>query len=270
MAEDRRKCFVIGPIGDSQSEERINADWVLEYILKPVLEDPEFNYEVDRADKGDPGLITEQLIISIHEADLIVADLTGLNPNVFYELGIAHTLKKTIIHLMTVGKSLPFDIQDYRGVFYDRSTVPGIDQAKTQLRGQIEAVNRDGYEPSNPVSRALGQLNLLQTGDSRDQMIARLDRQYQEAHQLLSALTSKVAEHDRSIGNITVHPPTGLLSGLGTILTEPIGPSGKELASSLEQIKSELAVTRTRLDPTVGKVLQAAAAKTDDDETDDK
>ncbi len=101
-------------------------------------------------------------------------------------------------------------------------------------------------------------------------MIARLDRQYQEAHQLLSALTSKVAEHDRSIGNITVHPPTGLLSGLGTILTEPIGPSGKELASSLEQIKSELAVTRTRLDPTVGKVLQAAAAKTDDDETDDK
>lgn len=236
MANDRRNCFVIGPIGAPDSDERTNADWVLDYILKPVLEDEKFNFDVDRADKGDPGLITDQLIISIKEADLIIADLTGQNPNVFYELGIAHSLKKPIIHLITDGEILPFDIRDYRGVFYNRDTVRGIEEAKAQLGEQIEATDRDGYKPSNPVSRALGHFDLLQTGDSRDQIIADQGAQIQSMQHLLKLLSSKVTEIAHSIGDVTISPPTGKLGtgllgsmglgvaksgGLETVLTPP-------------------------------------------------
>ena len=122
MAEDHRKCFVIGPIGEDGTPERVNADWVLGYIIKPVLESEPFNYGVARADQGPPGLITAQLISDIFEADLIVADLTGHNANVFYELAISHMLKKPVVSLITEGERVPFDVHDDRAIPYNRHT----------------------------------------------------------------------------------------------------------------------------------------------------
>ena len=62
--------------------------------------------------------IIKDIVVGIAEADIIIADLTGLNPNVFYELGIAHAMnKKTIIITQNV-EDLPFDIKYYRVVQY--------------------------------------------------------------------------------------------------------------------------------------------------------
>lgn len=62
--------------------------------------------------------IIKDIVVGIAEADIIIADLTGLNPNVFYELGIAHTMdKKTIIITQNID-DLPFDIRSYRANQY--------------------------------------------------------------------------------------------------------------------------------------------------------
>ena len=62
--------------------------------------------------------IIQDIVVGIAEADIIIADLTGLNPNVFYELGIAHTMdKKTIVITQNID-DLPFDIQPYRANQY--------------------------------------------------------------------------------------------------------------------------------------------------------
>ena len=82
-----KKCFVISPIGGTDDPERAEADWVLHALVKPALS-PEFLAE--RADiypKND--VITNQVILAIKNADLIVADLSGHDPNVFYELAVA-------------------------------------------------------------------------------------------------------------------------------------------------------------------------------------
>ena len=55
----------------------------------------------------------------IAKADLIVADLTGRNPNVFYETGYAHALTKRVILLTQRAEDIPFDLKDYPHVIYD-------------------------------------------------------------------------------------------------------------------------------------------------------
>lgn len=83
-----KTCFVIGPIGEEGSSARNAADILLRYVIKAGLEP---GYGVTRADEiSRPGMINDQVITSIKEADLIVADLHGENPNAFYEVAIAH------------------------------------------------------------------------------------------------------------------------------------------------------------------------------------
>ena len=86
-----RRCFVIGPIGEPGSPERTHADMLLNNVIREALKDCDPPYEVARSDEiDDPGMITDRMIHDILNADLVIADLTFLNPNAFYELGIRH------------------------------------------------------------------------------------------------------------------------------------------------------------------------------------
>ena len=70
--------------------------------------------------EGNPQNILKDIIKPMYEADFIIADLTGLNPNVMYELGIAHCFgKKTIVITQDELSSLPFDLKQYRATNYD-------------------------------------------------------------------------------------------------------------------------------------------------------
>ncbi len=79
-------------------------------------------YDCSRADKKkDLGLITQGIIMDILLADIVVADISGFNPNVLYELGIAHTLRKPTIILsqeLASGGKLPFDITHMTMISY--------------------------------------------------------------------------------------------------------------------------------------------------------
>lgn len=62
--------------------------------------------------------ILQDIVEGIYKADVVIADLTGLNANVFYELGLAHAMnKKVIIITQDIGE-LPFDIKSYRANEY--------------------------------------------------------------------------------------------------------------------------------------------------------
>ena len=105
----KKRRFVISPIGERGSPTRIRSDRVLNQIIRPAVR--ECGYKVFRADEIDqPGLITSQVVRHIIEDALIVADLTGQNANVFYELGICHSLRKPLVQLIAQGESIPFDV----------------------------------------------------------------------------------------------------------------------------------------------------------------
>ncbi|MGH8729757.1 MAG: hypothetical protein ACREV9_16725 [Burkholderiales bacterium] len=77
-----------------------------------------------------PGSITRDIVEGIIDAEIIIADLTGRNPNVFYELGIAHSVgNKTIMTAQNIG-DVPFDVRNYRVLVYD--------QTSRKLRGDLD------------------------------------------------------------------------------------------------------------------------------------
>lgn len=86
-------------------------------VVKPVLED--LGFECIRGDEiSETGIIIEQVREYIEEATLVICDLTFDNPNVFYELGIAHILNKPTILISQTPANIPFDVRHYRIVSY--------------------------------------------------------------------------------------------------------------------------------------------------------
>ena len=113
-----KKCFIICPIGEEGSEIRKGADDSLKYIIEPACANK--GYRVVRADKiSDSGMITQSIIENILTAELSIVDLTGRNPNVFYELAIRHSHGlPTILITRDDLSSLPFDIHNVRTIQY--------------------------------------------------------------------------------------------------------------------------------------------------------
>lgn len=68
------------------------------------------------------GLILQRIYREIARADLVICDLTGLYPNVFYETGYAHALGKRAILLIKDANEIPFDLSQYQHVVYKGST----------------------------------------------------------------------------------------------------------------------------------------------------
>jgi len=109
-----RKCFLISPIGEEGSSVRTRSDLMRRLIVEASLV-PEIVDHVERADDHtNPGEITPVIVSAILEADLVVADLTDANPNVYYELAIAHAYGKPTVHIRLTGEILPFDMKDVR------------------------------------------------------------------------------------------------------------------------------------------------------------
>ncbi|MGQ0801405.1 MAG: hypothetical protein ACT4NL_15010 [Pseudomarimonas sp.] len=101
--------FVLTPFHDDLQDEF--------YVVTQVGQQLGFN--VARGDeKVSKGDIFPQLLQMIVEAKVIVANISGRNPNVFYELGIAHALDKQVILLAESNSDVPFDIRSKRIVFY--------------------------------------------------------------------------------------------------------------------------------------------------------
>ena len=143
----KKRCFVISPIGQPGSDVREQADAVLEYIIEPALKDMEL--EAVRADRlAEPGLITEQMIAAILSYDLCIADLSGQNPNVFYELAIAQAAERPVVLLKRAGEAIPFDVKDYRLIEYDlKPQSIKTDKWIPVLKAQIAKVLDSDYKP---------------------------------------------------------------------------------------------------------------------------
>ena len=107
-------CFVLMPFSESRDLQRVYWDHV-----KPTLE-KRCGLRCERADDiYDISGVMQSVWEGISRARLVVADLTERNPNVFYELGIAHTLGKPVIMLTQSMEFVPFDLRHLRCIVYE-------------------------------------------------------------------------------------------------------------------------------------------------------
>lgn len=239
----QKSCFVISPIGEEGSEIRDEADWFLR-LVREVLEQGQFNYQVSRADEGGAGSITMPMLTDVMEADLVVANLTHHNPNVFYELAVRHMVDRPFVLMATPDWSRPpFDTQDLRVITYSRKSVETWERAKTALAKHVEQIEK-GDNPTNPISMARNWATVKESEDPEGAVIADFANQ----------LASQKAEV-RELRYILTHlqsrqtpPVIGGLAGLGSAVLEQDKAFGRKLAdveSSTEQLKRYLLELRS-------------------------
>lgn len=167
----RKSCFVVGPIGHAETEVRTHADWLYYEIIRRVV-DSFSEYDTIRADEiSAPGMIDGQVVRHLIDDDLVIADLSFLNPNAFYEIGIRHVMKKPIIHMQRKSDVLPFDVNQFRAIKFAMATPQELNEARAELRKSIEAVHAPNYSVDNPYVRAGAVANLMATAPESDRFL---------------------------------------------------------------------------------------------------
>jgi hypothetical protein len=96
------------------------------------------------------------MLRSLLEAKVVIADLTGKNPNVYYELAVAHSFSKPVVCMVDKVDAIAFDTKDERiisiGEYTSALTVPQAEEAKKQLRAALGVVLAEDYIAPSPVA----------------------------------------------------------------------------------------------------------------------
>ncbi len=244
-APGKKSCFVIAPIGKDDSDTRRRSDMLLEHVFMPAL--VPVGYEVIRADRiSEPGSITLQVLNHILEADLVIADLTDHNPNVFYELAVRHALNKGVIHVICAGQVIPFDIADLRTIHIVLD-IPGAARAVAEISAQAKQLE-SGEVGKTPIGLA----NILSRseGSKTDESVLireMLDRMTELGSGLREL--SKSQERSRHV-----------LERRIDFLTHSLRRQQPKTKSS-EQVDASLRVTAEQLDATVNEMPSAVRDK---------
>lgn len=126
-------CFVLSPLSGE-------FDAIYEDVICKVLSVKKITYR--RADEiYGVSPIIEDIEEAIADADFLIAELTGRNPNVFYELGLAHAAKKPVILLTQQIADVPFDLKHRRCIVYSPDH-RGIQRLESDLSRTVDAVIR--------------------------------------------------------------------------------------------------------------------------------
>lgn len=129
LSVEKGLCFVLMPFSLKFNEvwEKIKICLELDLGMRCIRAD----------DIYDSKPIMTSILEHIQKAEIIIADLTGRNPNVFYELGIAHTIKDNIILITQNIKDIPFDLRHLQCIKYS-NTMSGPENLKLSLKRAIE------------------------------------------------------------------------------------------------------------------------------------
>jgi hypothetical protein len=166
---EEKICFVIMPFS-STTHTRENVEEVIseeqwsfifeKWIKRAVETYPKIKYSCKRSPAA-PGNFIKGIVQDIAESDLVIADLTGGKPNVYYELGIRHSLKLGTVIITQSLQSLPSDLYGYYAFEYKFSDSASqyeklYKEFEKELHDKIESFGKSKIASDSPVSDFLG------------------------------------------------------------------------------------------------------------------
>lgn len=148
--KSEKTAFIVMPIGPRDSDIRRSSEGIYQAVIKPILEElgyrPFAAHEID-----DTGSINKQIIERLLNDELVIANLTGLNPNVMYELAVRHATGKPIVAVCQEGTTLPFDLYDERTIFYE-DDMKGVIEMKQPFKRMVNKC-LENTKIDNPIYR---------------------------------------------------------------------------------------------------------------------
>jgi O-acetyl-ADP-ribose deacetylase (regulator of RNase III) len=146
-----KTCFVIMPFGTKRDAAGTEIDF--DAVYRDLIRGPvkAMGFKPIRCDEiQHAGSIHQDMFKHIVTDDLAIVDITMINPNVFYELGVRHALRPSITILIKKrGVSVPFNIQGERVIEYP-STNESYAEAITKIKAFVRA-GQNSIRPDSPI-----------------------------------------------------------------------------------------------------------------------
>lgn len=167
----KKTCFVVTPIGDENAPIRRHIDGIIDQAIIPAIGD-EFEIKVAHREY-EIGSINDRVIQRVCNSDLVIANLTGLNPNVMFEIAIRYSFGKPAIVIAEKDTKLPFDIVDENTIFYINDPA-GAAELKENIKKFVQKIDwsKSEYGPVFSAIKNAAVINNIETGiqdkDSRD------------------------------------------------------------------------------------------------------
>lgn len=223
MDSGKIKAFIIGPIGDRDADEGTpskksfeDAIETFENIIEPAC--TAMDLEAFRADHiNRSGDIHDQIYRSLRDSHVVIADLTGANPNVMYELGLRHTTGKLTFQIGERDR-LPFDVSTIRTILFKR-TAAGFVSAKRALIAAIAEGLEQGADPvaATRVWFEISSPEEKNNGFSKEEIDLKFDSENEEEE---PGFLEKIADTESGITEIaaTLDRGTAIITEIGNIL----------------------------------------------------
>jgi hypothetical protein len=175
-------CFIMMPFGDPYDD-------YYEEIYKPAVENT--GHYAKRADSlFRPSPIIKDIWEYINKSNMLIADITGLNPNVMYELGLAHAISKPVIIISDSLENIPFDLRAVRILIYNTKKPNWSENLKEKIIKSIAEVEES---PTDAIVPAY--LNIKPNSQETDQVNAEL----LEIKQLILRNINKSSKNNKAL-----------------------------------------------------------------------
>jgi hypothetical protein len=204
-----KDCFVIMPISSGEMYDVYKNRY--EHIIRPAVEtfliEGAQVYNSVRADyMSQTGSINKSVIQKLYNSELVIADLTDLNPNVFYELGVRHSLRNGTILTALKGTKPPFDIGDISVVFFE-DRVGGEKEAIPQLQEKMKGIHNAQRVQDSPIFDAIPDLDKMSMRETSE-LRGRLHSAESEAQDLRMKLSVAEAVNVQLRGSLSTFERT--------------------------------------------------------------
>ena len=234
---DQQACFVIMPFGQPFDRYYLNifVPAITAVGLKPLRADSIFSSSTIMADVWR---FTRQAFV-------VLADVTGKNPNVFYELGLAHAAGKPVVIITNSLEDVPFDLKGLRVIEYDKQNEAWGTTLKESIIAAIKATLDD---PERAIPAIFLERQLSKPLKDIDPLSLQLRQILDELRALRSQRRIDPAEQAQRLAQLLARHSPLLLRGVPDDVQIIIFQDllNGELASAAGRVQSESDVSRDR------------------------
>ena len=258
---------MIAPIGDAGSDVRRRSNQILKHLISPAVMHCGYAEPV-RADKlSEAGMITTQVIQKILQVPLVIADLTGRNPNVYYELALRHAVRRPCVQIIAQGETLPFDVAGFRTIQVNHQDLDNVEEAREEMIRQVRSM--DGrIDVDSPVSTAIDLESFKTSKKPEERLQAEMMAAFAELRAEVVGLSRKLSENDserlvRSTPPLrfSMSVPAYVLPGVGPRAFDRLQNAGIETLADVDEASVDLLASIEGIGPRLALKIKSELAE---------
>lgn len=215
---DRKTCFVIMPNSDVSGYEPDHWNLVFSLLIEPVCRGLDFDVTLEAKVHQSHNIVLD-IVRRLAKSDLVICDLSSVNPNVMYELGVRHVYELPVVLLKDERTRDVFDVSGIRYCNYDSSLRHDlVEKAREALRKFIEneTEQTSSSVPTSPVTILGLHKQIARRPSGEEPRVTLLQADVESLRSQVSSLTANVdALRNTSLMNsigASLYPPTVLQS----------------------------------------------------------